>query len=148
MSQNEAKSVKETASQFRYVVPNSVLNDLGTLNGGKLVDILDGFAARVARAHAEKICVTRDEHTEFFSPIDVDETLVIKVAVNRVWNTSMEVGVQVVAIRNRKRVHVATSYLIFVAIDARRKSTPINIPVIPQTATEKRRYREAEKRRQ
>ena len=45
-----------------------------------------------------------------------------------------------------KRRHTASSYLTFVAIDKDKKPVEVT-PVIPQSTAEKRRYREAEKRR-
>jgi acyl-CoA hydrolase len=73
---------------------------------------------------------------------------VLKASVNRVFNTSMEVGVKVFAerIMTGERQHTSSAYVTYVAIDeqGRPKRVP---PVIPETEEEKRRYREAAVRR-
>jgi acyl-CoA hydrolase len=70
-------------------------------------------------------------------------------AVNRVFRTSMEVGVRVMVedlIAGDIR-HTSSAYLTFVAID--REGNRITVPpVIPETETEQRRYNEAGTRRE
>ena len=74
--------------------------------------------------------------------------LVLRAAVNRVFRTSMEVGVKVFAedLRKAEVRHVASAYLTFVAIDANRETIPVP-PAIPETDEEKRRHDEAGERR-
>jgi acyl-CoA hydrolase len=69
--------------------------------------------------------------------------------VNRVFHTSMEVGVKVMVedLMTGRKQHTCSAYLTFVALDARGKPAPIT-PVIPETEEEERRYREAEERRE
>jgi acyl-CoA hydrolase len=69
-------------------------------------------------------------------------------SVNRVFRTSMEVGVrvQVEDLLTGQRKHTSSAYLTFVAIDKSGRRIPIP-PVIPETADEKRRYADAEERR-
>ena len=68
---------------------------------------------------------------------------------NWTGRSSMEVGVRITADRWDSvgpQVHVASAYLVFVAVDAEGK--PREVPqVIPQTDEERRRLREAEIRR-
>ena len=61
----------------------------------------------------------------------------------------MEIGVKVFKedFRTLQRVHILSAYFTFVALDDNLK--PVEVPpVIPETPEEKRRYEEAEKRRQ
>jgi acyl-CoA hydrolase len=69
-------------------------------------------------------------------------------SVNRVFRTSMEVGVrvQVENLLTGQRKHTSSAYLTFVAIDKSGRRVPI-APVIPETDEEKRRFVEAEERR-
>jgi len=62
--------------------------------------------------------------------------------------TSMEIGVRAEAenLASGKRRHIASAYLTYVAMDADLKPCPI-LPVIPETAEEKRRNHEAQVRR-
>ena len=61
---------------------------------------------------------------------------------------SMEVGVKVFreGVYNRNREHTSSAYLTFVAVDddGHPREVP---PVLPETAEERRRYREAGERR-
>ncbi|MBI2626609.1 MAG: acyl-CoA thioesterase, partial [Candidatus Nealsonbacteria bacterium] len=75
--------------------------------------------------------------------------LIFKVSVNNAWNTSCEVGVKILVEdpQTQKRKHLSSAYLTFVALDENKK--PALMPkIIPKTPREKRRFREAEKRRQ
>jgi acyl-CoA hydrolase len=68
-------------------------------------------------------------------------------SVNFVAHSSMEVGVKVLAEdpNTGERRHTSSAYLTFVALEGGR---PVEIPpVIPETAEESRRYREAGERR-
>jgi acyl-CoA hydrolase len=69
--------------------------------------------------------------------------------VNRVFNTSMEVGVKVYVenyIADTSQ-HVSSAYLTFVAIDGVGHHLKI-APVIPETEEEQRRYDDAGRRRE
>jgi len=69
--------------------------------------------------------------------------------VNRVFRTSMEVGVRVVTenLMTGERLHTCSAYLTFVALDEKGNTTSI-APVVPETEEEKRRFREAGERRE
>lgn len=61
----------------------------------------------------------------------------------------MEIGVKVYKedFRTLQRVHILSAYFTFVALDDHLK--PVEVPaVLPQSVEEKRRYEDAEKRRQ
>jgi acyl-CoA hydrolase len=63
----------------------------------------------------------------------------------------VEVGVTVTAEPwdrgGTEPVHVATAYLVFVGVDADGNTRPVP-PVLPQTETDRRRFREAQIRRE
>lgn len=148
MPSEKEKFVKDSTSQNKYIVTVGDLNDSHTLYGGRFVSVIDALAAEVARDHSGKACVTRSmDSIQFLEPVYVNELLTIKIAVNRTWNTSMEVGIRVTARRNRQMIHVASAYFTFVSLDEDRKKTPAGV-VIPQTVNEKRRYEKADARRQ
>jgi len=84
----------------------------------------------------------------FLFPIRVGQMVLLRSSVNRVFHTSMEVGVKVFVedlISGQVR-HTSSAYLTFVAIDAEGNRVPV-APVIPESAEEKRRYEEAGQRR-
>jgi acyl-CoA hydrolase len=73
----------------------------------------------------------------------------LKASVNFASRTSMEVGVRVDAENpiTGETFHTATAYLTFVALDSHLK--PTSVPkILPESADEKRRYEEAQKRRE
>jgi acyl-CoA hydrolase len=103
-----------------------------------------------AMRHARNAVVTASMDTlNFKNPVYVGEILILHASVNFVANTSMEVGVKVVAENplTGDRRHTSSAYLTYVAIDPSGKPTPVP-PVIPESDEEKRRYSEAQKRRE
>ncbi len=146
----QGKSVAESAihDQTSVVFPND-LNAYGTLFGGRVLDLCDRVAGVVAKRHSNRMCVTLGiDSVRFLAPAKHGDILVFKAALNRVWKTSMEIGLKVFKedFRTLERVHILSAYFTFVALDEEMK--PIEIPpVIPLSADEKRRYKEAEERR-
>jgi acyl-CoA hydrolase len=89
------------------------------------------------------------DSVRFLAPAKHGDILVFKAAVNRAWNTSMEIGIKVFAedFKTQQRKHIVSAYFTFVALDDALK--PVKIaPVIPETEEEQRRYVAAEARRQ
>ena len=82
-------------------------------------------------------------------PVRVGDLCVLRSSVNRVFRTSMEVGVKVWVenYRAEEKRHVSSAYLTFVAVDAAGNRVPVPA-VIPETADEKRRYEDAARRRE
>ena len=112
-----------------------------------LMDMACGIAAH--RHSGANVVTASVDHMDFRCPIHIGDLMLLRASVNRVFNSSMEVGVKVFREENftNRRQHTSSAYLTFVAIDenGRPKTSP---QVIPQTAEEKRRYREAGIRRQ
>jgi len=73
----------------------------------------------------------------------------LRSAVNRVFQTSMEVGVKVTTenLLTGAKLHTCSAYLTFVALDDKGKAFPVP-PVIPESDDEKRRYEQAGERRE
>lgn len=145
------KRVAESAihDQTSVVFPND-LNAYGTLFGGRVLDLCDRVSGVVAKRHSGCVCVTLGiDSVRFLAPAKHGDILVFKSAVNRVWKTSMEIGIKVYKedFRTLQRVHILSAYFTFVALDDQLKATTV-APVIPETSEEKRRYVEAEERRQ
>lgn len=146
-----AKRVKDSAinDQICIIFPGD-LNVHGTVFGGRVMEQADRVAATVAWRHGGKRCVTAQvDKFRFIAPAKVGEVLIFKAAVNRVWRTSMEIGVKVFAqnFDTGEVRHVVSAYFTFVAIDE--TGTKVELPqALPETPEEILRYEEAEKRRQ
>lgn len=145
------KRVKDSAidNQTALVFPND-LNIYGTLFGGKVLELGDWLCGIVAKRHTGKVCVTLGLDTvRFHAPATIGDILILKAAINRTWNTSMEIGLKVFAenYRTGEKKHIFSAYFTFVALDETRK--PSKIPaIVPETEEEKRRYKQAGERRQ
>jgi acyl-CoA hydrolase len=144
------KKVSESIiTMTELVLPNHT-NQLGNLLGGQLMHWIDICAALSAAKHNQRICVTASvDRIDFHHPIKLGDAVTLVASVNRVFNTSMEMGVKVYAeaFREGKRIHSNTAYLTFVCVEPDGK--PIKaIEVIPETEDEIRRYEEAMQRRE
>ncbi len=125
-------------------------NHVGNVHGGVILGMLDRVGAVSATRHAQRVCVTVSvDRVDFREPIRLGELVTMYASVNYAHRTSVEVGVRVEAenLLTGVRRHTNTCYLTFVALDDEGHPTPVP-PVAPETDVEKRRYREAEVRRE
>jgi len=85
----------------------------------------------------------------FREPIHVGELVTFLASVNYTGNTSMEVGIKVVTenIRERSVRHTNSCFFTMVAVDDQRKPAAVP-PLQPQNSEDKRRYMQAQQRRQ
>jgi len=147
---SDGRPVRESASVYSELAMPNDANPLGTLFGGKVMHLVDLAASLAAARHARRSVVTAAvDYMNFLHPVHIGQLLVLKSSVNRVFRTSMEVGVRVSVedlITGEVR-HTSTGYLTFVALGADGCPVPI-APVIPETDEEKRRYVDAGKRRE
>src|SRR6478736_353513 len=126
-------------------------NLLGNIHGGEIMKLADSTAGAVAQRHSGGPAVTAAmDEMAFLAPVHVGDILRASAQVNWAGRTSMEVGVRVESEpwnqAGTDPVHVASAYLVFVAIDA--EGRPRQIPaLLPEAPEEVRRMREAEIRR-
>lgn len=150
MSRLESKKASESAvDNHTYKVFPNDMNSNGTVFGGMIMAVLDKIALVVAERHSERTCVTVCvDSMHFLAPAGNGDILLFSASINKAWNSSMEVGVKVVAENyiTRESRHILSAYFTFVAFDDQK--VPTHVPaVIPETPAEKRRYEEAEMRR-
>lgn len=111
-----------------------------------LVDLCGAIAAV---RHSRCIVVTASvDQMTFLHPVRIGELVKLKSQVNRVFRTSMEVGVKVWVenLQSGEERHTSSAYLTFVALD-RAGSRVVLPPIVPETEEEKRRFEEAAERR-
>ena len=112
--------------------------------------LVDLAGALAAIRHARCPVVTASvDYMNFLHPVRIGQLIILRSSVNRVFRTSMEVGVKVWVedLMKGERQHTSSAYLTFVAVDRGGNRVPVP-PVIPETEEEKRRYREALERRE
>jgi acyl-CoA hydrolase len=148
-SQLPGRFVRESISEYSEFALPTDANTLGNVLGGKVMHLVDLAAALAAVRHARCAVVTASvDQMSFLHPVHIGQLIVLRSSVNRVFRTSMEIGVRV-EVENLLTGHIkhtSSAYLPFVAIDKSGKRLPIP-PVIPETEDEKRRFLEAEERR-
>jgi acyl-CoA hydrolase len=144
------KPVSASRSEMAEVVLPAQTNPLGKLLGGHVMHLVDIAAAMAAHRHSNSYVVTASvDYIDFRNPVSLGEIVMLKSQVNRVFHTSMEVGVEVYSenVLTGERKHTTSAYVTFVAIDENTRQPKAVRPLIVKTAEEKRRYEEAAERR-
>ena len=144
------RTVASTQSEMTEIILPNDTNILGSLLGGRLMHFIDLTGAMAAYRHSRThVATAAMDHIDFIRPVRLGDLVTLKSSVNRAFNTSMEVGVKVWAenTRTAEVAHVASAYLVFVAIDkeGRRQKVP---ELVPETPDELRRFEDALRRRE
>src|SRR5260370_4127502 len=146
----EGKPVRESVSEYSELALPNDTNGLGNVLGGKVMHLVDLAAAMAGLRHARRPVVTASvDSLHFIHPVRIGQLIVLRSSVNRVFHTSMEIGVQVETenILTGDTLHTCSAYLTFVALDENKRPTAAP-PGIPETAEAKRRYEQAGARRE
>jgi len=153
---NKIQNTTSKPVSFSHVETNEIvqpedLNINNTLFGGRLVSWVDKIAAISAFKHSDMSCVTVSiDHLNFKKVVPQGSLVTLRASVNRVFNTSLEVGVKVTMRRGnwgQGESHVCSAYLSFVALNEEGKKTPPP-RVLAETEDEKRRFHHAGLRRE
>jgi len=144
------RPVRDSQSEMAEIVLPNDGNPLGALLGGRLMHWIDLAGAMAAHRHSRNYVVTASvDHMDFWVPVHVGDLVILRSSVNRVFHSSMEVGVKV-WVENYIHddcQHVSSAYLTFVAVDAGGRHLAVPA-VVPETDEQRRRYDEAGKRRE
>jgi acyl-CoA hydrolase len=124
----------------------------GNVHGGVIMKMVDDTAGACAARHQRGKAVTASmDEMVFLVPVRVGDILTCQAQVNWTGTTSMEIGVRVTAQRWDDAAaiehHVASAYLVFVAIGDDEKPVQV-LPVAPESADDVRRGAEALIRRE
>src|SRR6202795_1017346 len=112
------RPVRESISEMTEMVLPNDAKPLNALLGGRLMHWIDLAGAMAAHRHSRAYVVTASiDHLDFLVPVRVGDFVILRSSVNRVFRTSMEVGVKVWVenYRSEERRHVSSAYLTFVA---------------------------------
>ena len=110
-------------------------NFSGNVHGGTILKLLDQVAYACASRYASQYVVTLSvDQVMFRQPIHVGELVTFLASVNYTGNTSMEIGVKVLAesIRDQVIRHANSCFLTMVAVDDSGRTTPVP-PLEPKT---------------
>src|SRR5262245_55446977 len=114
------RPVRESEVVMSQLMMPQHANPAGNVHGGAVLQLIDQAAGVAAMRHCRRRVVTaRLDDMSFLRPVYIGNLLTIMAAVNHVGRTSMEVGVRAEAedLNTGRRWHVASAYLIFVALD-------------------------------
>ena len=144
-----ARTVRDSQSDYSEICLPNDTNTLGNMLGGHVMHLVDLCGAIAAMRHSRCAVVTASvDQMTFLHPIHIGELVRLKSQVNRVFRTSMEVGVKVWVenLRIPGLRHTSSAYLTFVALDQAGNRVVLP-PVVPETEEEMRRFKEAAERR-
>jgi acyl-CoA hydrolase len=146
-----------TPTSFSRVTLARIMDDAdanlhGNVHGGAIMKACDDAAGACAARHTRGKAVTASmDEMVFLEPVHIGDILTCKAQVNWTGSSSMEVGVRVTAQRwddaDAVGHHVASAYLVFVAVDDDDRPCAV-VPVLPETAPDRRRWAEALIRRE
>jgi len=121
------------------------VNFSGHVHGGHIMLLMDRVSAACASRYSGRYTVTLSaDYVLFKEPVFVGELVIFKASINYVGNSSMEVGIKVVAenLRKQTKRHTNTCYFTMVALDDDGKPVKVR-PLDLKTEEQKRRHAEA-----
>ncbi|NJN41970.1 MAG: acyl-CoA thioesterase [Flammeovirgaceae bacterium] len=139
------KAVKDSQTTITELMIPSYANFGGKIHGGIVLSLMDKVAYACASKHAGTYCVTVTvDKVEFLQPIEVGELVSLHASVNHVGNSSMVVGIKVIAenVKQGTVKHTNSSYFTMVAKDDANSPTPVPKLVL-ETKEQVRRFIEA-----
>ncbi|WP_409014250.1 MULTISPECIES: acyl-CoA thioesterase [unclassified Arcicella] len=147
---DNAKTVNYSRTTITELMIPSYANFGGKIHGGILLSLMDKVAYVCAAKHSGTYVVTVSvDNVEFKQPVEVGELVSLHASVNYVGNSSLIVGIKVVAenIKTASVKHTNTSYFTMVAKDDNGKLTAVP-PLILESDEDIRRFLEALKRKE
>ncbi|XP_070775453.1 acyl-coenzyme A thioesterase 11 [Enoplosus armatus] len=148
--EEEEGSVNPTEVKMSQIVMPCHTNHRQELSVGQLLKWIDSSACLSAERHAGSPCVTASmDDIHFEHTISVGQVVNIKAKVNRAFNTSMEVGVQVSCedLFSDRHWRVCHAYATFVTQRTNTGKKVILKPIVPHTQKEQVEYSVAAERR-
>lgn len=149
MAPVKGRTVDESRVEMMEVVLPNDANLLGNILGGKVMHLMDIAGAIAAHRHSRCQVVTASvDSLDFLHPVRVGQIILLRAFVTRAFHTSMEVEVNVYLedYAQGERLQTSSAFMTYVALDNTGKPAEIP-PLVPATAEERRRYREALERR-
>jgi acyl-CoA hydrolase len=149
MEEKKIATQSTKISMSEMVMPNDT-NNLNTLFGGKLMYWMDMAAAICAHKHTNNVVVTASvDNITFKAPIHKGDIVTLNAFITRVFNSSMEIFIEVTAQnRNKKeKIESNTAFFTFVALNQKGKPVKVN-EIYPENKNDKKLFDGALRRRQ
>lgn len=146
----KAKSPRDSETTITELMIPSYANFGGKIHGGILLSLMDKVAYACATKHSGAYCVTVSVDTvDFLQAVEVGDLVSLMAMVNYTGNSSMVIGIKVIAenVKSGMVKHTNTSYFTMVAKgeDDQLQQVP---ELILEHKTDIRRFVEAIKRRE
>jgi len=94
MEPEEIRTVRESRSEYSEVCLPNDANMLGNMLGGRVMHLVDLCGAIAAMRHARSAVVTASiDQMTFLHPIHINELVMLKSQVNRVFRVAVLAGV-------------------------------------------------------
>ncbi|MDW3210150.1 MAG: acyl-CoA thioesterase [Reichenbachiella sp.] len=150
MHRAKAKSVSYSKTTITELMIPSYANFGGKIHGGILLSLIDKVAYACASKHAANYCVTVSvDNVDFLEPVEVGDLVHLKASVVYVGNSSLVVGINVIAenVKEGTLKKTNNSYVTMVAKGEDDK--PTKVPeLILESQEEVRLFLEAVKRKE
>lgn len=150
MHRAEAKSVSYSKTTITELMIPSYANFGGKIHGGILLSLIDKVAYACASKHAANYCVTVSvDNVDFLEPVEVGDLVHLKASVVYVGNSSLVVGINVIAenVKEGTLKKTNNSYVTMVAKGEDDK--PTKVPALTlESQEEVRLFLEAIKRKE
>jgi len=146
----EPRPARLSQTVLTVVMEIAHVNNAGNVHGGVIMRLVDTAAGIAAARHASRRVVTASmDEMSFLAPVYLGDLVHVAAAVNEAFRTSMEVGVRVDVepVPRGARRHVASAYLVYVALDDNDQPAAVP-PLVAETEAERRRKAQAHIRRQ
>jgi acyl-CoA hydrolase len=125
----KGRSIAYSRSSTRRMMELIDANGQGNVHGGSIMRMVDEAAAIVALKHSQSptVVTARVERFDFLAPAFIGDVVSVHCTMHYVGKTSMEVGVEVTAedVISQEIRKIASSYVIYVALDENRKPRPV-----------------------
>jgi len=141
--------MQTSKTEISIIARPSDANSIGTVFGGRIMELMDMAAAICARRHSRLQVVTyKVSDMNFIKPIRIGNVMKIEAFVTRTFHTSMEVAVNVFAEDTYKNGIFLAANGFFNIVTMNEDNEPAKMPqFIPRTEEEKMRWEEAGQRR-
>ena len=144
------KLTNDTSITMSMLMTPAYGNFSGYVHGGEILKMFDQVAYVCARKYAKSYVVTLSaENVFFFEKISIGSLLTFYASINYTGSSSMEVGIRVQCedIDKNTQIHTNSCYFTMVSMDENGKAKKLK-PFVPKSDIEKKRYKDAQKRRE